>query len=89
VSAVPLPGARRHVFAITYGQPPDPAATTRLLDVLERVASSDGEAAAAHKPAAPREPATAHEPAAAHEPAVAQAPVASRQPAAPHEHAAG
>ena len=89
VSAVPLPGARRHVFAITYGQPPDPAATTRLLDVLERVASSDGEAAAAHKPAAPREPATAHEPAAAHEPAVAQAPVASRRPAAPHEHAAG
>ncbi len=42
LSAVPLPGARRHVFAITYGQPPDPAATTRLLDVLERVASSDG-----------------------------------------------
>jgi molybdate transport repressor ModE-like protein len=46
LSAVPLPGARRHVFAITYGQPPDPAVTTRLLDVLEKVASSDGEPAA-------------------------------------------
>jgi molybdate transport repressor ModE-like protein len=38
---VPLPGARRHVFAVTYGQPPDPAVTTRLVDVLERVASPD------------------------------------------------
>jgi DNA-binding transcriptional LysR family regulator len=38
----PLAGSRRHVFAITYGQPPDPAATTRLIDVLERVASADG-----------------------------------------------
>ena len=39
---VPLPGARRHVFAVTYGQPPDPAITTRLIDVLERVAGRDG-----------------------------------------------
>jgi molybdate transport repressor ModE-like protein len=38
----PLAGSRRHVFAITYGQPPDPAATTRLIDVLEREASADG-----------------------------------------------
>ena len=36
-----LPGARRHVFAMTYGQPPDPATTTRLIDVLARVASPD------------------------------------------------
>jgi len=43
---VPLPGARRHVFAVTYGQPPDPAVTTRLIDVLERVASPDGAASA-------------------------------------------
>jgi molybdate transport repressor ModE-like protein len=42
LSTVPLAGSRRHVFAITYGQPPDPAATTRLIDVLERVASADG-----------------------------------------------
>jgi molybdate transport repressor ModE-like protein len=41
LSTVPLAGSRRHVFAITYGQPPDPAATTRLIDVLERVASAD------------------------------------------------
>jgi DNA-binding transcriptional LysR family regulator len=36
-----LPGARRHVFAMTYGQPPDPATTTRLIDVLARVASPE------------------------------------------------
>lgn len=41
LSTVPLPGARRHIFAMTYGQPPDPATTTRLIDVLERVASPD------------------------------------------------
>jgi molybdate transport repressor ModE-like protein len=39
---VPLAGSRRHVFAMTYGHPPDPAATTRLIDVLERVASAEG-----------------------------------------------
>jgi DNA-binding transcriptional LysR family regulator len=37
---MPLAGARRHIFAVTYGQPPDPATTTRLIDVLERTASS-------------------------------------------------
>jgi DNA-binding transcriptional LysR family regulator len=37
----PLPGSRRHVFAMTYGQPPDPATTVRLMDVLERVASPE------------------------------------------------
>ncbi len=42
LTTVPLAGSRRHVFAMTYGQPPDPAATTRLIDVLERVASPDG-----------------------------------------------
>jgi hypothetical protein len=41
LSTVPLPGARRHIFAVTYGQPPDPATTTRLIDVLERVASPE------------------------------------------------
>jgi DNA-binding transcriptional LysR family regulator len=41
IVTVPLPGARRHVFAMTYGQPPDPATTTRLIDVLERVASPE------------------------------------------------
>jgi DNA-binding transcriptional LysR family regulator len=42
LATAPLPGARRHIFAVTYGQPPDPATTTRLIDVLERVASPDG-----------------------------------------------
>ena len=40
LTTVPLSGARRHIFAVTYGQPPDPATTTRLIDVLERTASS-------------------------------------------------
>jgi DNA-binding transcriptional LysR family regulator len=34
ICAVPLAGARRHVFAMTYGEPPDPPATSRLIDVL-------------------------------------------------------
>jgi DNA-binding transcriptional LysR family regulator len=34
ICAVPLPGARRHVFAMTYGEPPDPPATSRLIAVL-------------------------------------------------------
>jgi len=38
ITATPLAGARRHVFAMTYGQPPDPASTTRLIDVLADVA---------------------------------------------------
>jgi DNA-binding transcriptional LysR family regulator len=38
IAATPLAGARRHVFAMTYGQPPDPASTTRLIDVLGEVA---------------------------------------------------
>jgi DNA-binding transcriptional LysR family regulator len=38
IAASPLAGARRHVFAMTYGQPPDPASTTRLVDVLAEVA---------------------------------------------------
>ena len=45
ICAVPLPGARRHVFAMTYGEPPDPPATARLIDVL---------ALAAHEQAATR-----------------------------------
>jgi DNA-binding transcriptional LysR family regulator len=41
IRAVPLPGARRHVFAMTYGEPPDPPATGRLIDVLARAAATD------------------------------------------------
>jgi DNA-binding transcriptional LysR family regulator len=40
ITAAALPGARRHVFAVTYGDPPDPPATTRLLDVLAQVAGA-------------------------------------------------
>src|SRR5581483_568783 len=40
VWAAPLPGARRHVFAMTYGEPPDPPATARLIDVLARTAGA-------------------------------------------------
>jgi DNA-binding transcriptional LysR family regulator len=42
ITATPLPGARRHVFAVTYGDPPDPPATGRLLDVLAQVAQVPG-----------------------------------------------
>jgi DNA-binding transcriptional LysR family regulator len=34
ITAAPLPGARRYVYAMTYGEPPDAPATTRLLDAL-------------------------------------------------------
>jgi DNA-binding transcriptional LysR family regulator len=33
-----LPGSRRHVYAATYGDPPDPPATTALLTVLAEAA---------------------------------------------------
>jgi DNA-binding transcriptional LysR family regulator len=41
ICAEPLPGARRHVFAMTYGEPPDPPATARLIEVLARAAATD------------------------------------------------
>jgi DNA-binding transcriptional LysR family regulator len=34
-----LPGARRHVFAMTYGEPPESKSTVRLIDMLWRVAT--------------------------------------------------
>ncbi|MGO8956460.1 MAG: LysR family transcriptional regulator [Streptosporangiaceae bacterium] len=40
IATAELPGARRHVFAITYGQPPDAKSTTRLIDMLTRVAAA-------------------------------------------------
>ena len=39
IATAELPGSRRHVFAMTYGQPPDAKSTTRLIDMLARVAS--------------------------------------------------
>jgi DNA-binding transcriptional LysR family regulator len=45
VCTVPISGARRHVFAMTYGEPPDPPATARLIEVLMRAAKPDRSAA--------------------------------------------
>jgi DNA-binding transcriptional LysR family regulator len=38
VTATPLPGATRHVFVATYGEPPDPPATQALLAALTAAA---------------------------------------------------
>jgi molybdate transport repressor ModE-like protein len=38
IATAELPGARRHVFAMTYGEPPDSRSTVRLIDMLARVA---------------------------------------------------
>jgi DNA-binding transcriptional LysR family regulator len=35
-----LPGARRRVFALQYGEPPDSPAATRLLDALSAAAAT-------------------------------------------------
>jgi len=44
VCAAPISGARRHVLAMTYGEPPDPPATVRLIEVLRQAARPDGAA---------------------------------------------
>jgi DNA-binding transcriptional LysR family regulator len=40
VTTVPLTGARRHVFAVRYGDPPDPPAVAMLTDVLRTAAET-------------------------------------------------
>jgi DNA-binding transcriptional LysR family regulator len=42
IKTAPLAGARRHVFAVRYGDPPDPPAVTMLMDVLRAVAEPAG-----------------------------------------------
>ena len=42
VKTVPLAGARRHVLAIRYGDPPDPPAVTTLIEVLRTAAEPPG-----------------------------------------------
>jgi len=42
VKTSPLAGARRHVFAVRYGDPPDPPAVTMLMDVLRTAAEPAG-----------------------------------------------
>jgi DNA-binding transcriptional LysR family regulator len=44
VKTAPLAGARRHVFAVRYGDPPDPPAVTMLMDVLRTAAEPAGSA---------------------------------------------
>jgi DNA-binding transcriptional LysR family regulator len=39
IVASPLPGLRHHVLAVTYGEPPDPPTSVRLIDALNRTAS--------------------------------------------------
>lgn len=39
VVATELPDSKRHIFAATYGEPPDPPATAALLDALAEAAS--------------------------------------------------
>jgi len=41
ICAAALPAARRQVFAMTYGDPPDPPAAIRLIDVLAQAARTD------------------------------------------------
>ena len=38
VRSVPLPGMRRYVYAVRYGDPPDPPAVTELMDALRAAA---------------------------------------------------
>ncbi len=42
VVATELPGYERHIYAATYGEPPDPPATTALLAALAEAAASVG-----------------------------------------------
>ena len=42
IKTTALPGARRQVFAVRYGDPPDPPAVTMLMDVLRSVAEPAG-----------------------------------------------
>jgi DNA-binding transcriptional LysR family regulator len=46
ITAVPLAGARRHVLAVRYGDPPDPPAVTLLMDVLRAAAEAPLDAGA-------------------------------------------
>jgi DNA-binding transcriptional LysR family regulator len=49
IQAAPLPGAFRQVFAMTYGEPPDPPAVARLLEVLTLTVGTEPETAKREK----------------------------------------
>jgi DNA-binding transcriptional LysR family regulator len=58
VKTVPLAGARRHVFAVRYGDPPDPPPVSLLMDVLRAAAEPAPRApAGAGSPEGPGAPA--------------------------------
>jgi DNA-binding transcriptional LysR family regulator len=40
VVATELPNSKRHIYAATYGEPPDPPATAALLAALDEAAAS-------------------------------------------------
>jgi DNA-binding transcriptional LysR family regulator len=47
VIATEVPGAERHIYAATYGEPPDPPATAALLEALAEAATTVTSSAAA------------------------------------------
>jgi DNA-binding transcriptional LysR family regulator len=55
IRAQPLPGAWRQVFAVTYGQPPDPRAVDQLLDILTlaAAATATGSGSGSHRDGKP------------------------------------
>ena|SRR5450755_3253041 len=50
IKAVPLPGARRYIYAVRYGDPPDPPAVQALMDVLRTAAVPPPRTAGSHAP---------------------------------------
>jgi len=44
IKTMPLPGVHRQVFAVRYGDPPDPSAVTMLMDVLRSAVEPAGPA---------------------------------------------
>ncbi|MGH3300603.1 MAG: LysR family transcriptional regulator [Streptosporangiaceae bacterium] len=57
VVTAPLAGARRYVFAVTYGRSPGAKATTRLIDTLQQVAGQPDAATGLGSQAAEQTPA--------------------------------
>jgi DNA-binding transcriptional LysR family regulator len=57
-----LPGARRHVFALLYGEPPDPPATTLLIEALSAAAGGLAAMAGPHASVAAPGPRPAPDP---------------------------
>jgi DNA-binding transcriptional LysR family regulator len=52
VVASELPGSKRHIYAATYGEPPDPPATAALLAAVAEAAASACPGTSGRRPAA-------------------------------------